>query len=197
MVATPERTQLSNPIGRRYHKVDGYDKVVGTAQFGADYNAPGTLYGKVVRSPHAHARIVSIDTSAAERLTGVKAVVTALDFPSTVSGDVDTGEVEIGIVYLANLVMARRKVLFQGHPVAAVAASDPHIAEAAAALVKVEYEVLPPVTDPVAAMSPDAPLLHEGLLARSLSGASDKPSNISTHLEAQRGDVGRDIARLI
>ncbi len=205
MVATPERTGTgslapdqvrgrddgngAHAIGRRYDKVDGYEKVVGAAQFGADFTAPGMIYGKVVRSPHAHARIVKIDTSAAEKMPGVLAVVTAADFPSTVSGDVDTGEVEIGIVYLANLVMARRKALFQGHPVAAVAATDPHIAEQAAAAVKVEYEQLPVVTDPIAAMAPGAPLLHEGLVARSLSGKSDRPSNISTHLEAQRGDV--------
>jgi CO/xanthine dehydrogenase Mo-binding subunit len=192
MVANPAQKAgqpvISTAFGARYEKVDGYEKVTGVAQFGADYLAPGMLHGKFVRSPHAHARIVRIDTAEAEKLPGVHAVITAADFPATVSGDVDTGEVEIGIVYLANLVMARRKVLFQGHPVAAVAASDPHIAEQAAALVKVEYEVLPPVTDPVEAMSPAAPLLHEGLIARSLSGKADRPSNISTHLEAQRGD---------
>ena len=188
MVATPERTNFKN-FGQRYVKVDGLEKVLGVSQFGADFTAQGTLYGKIVRSPHAHARIINIDTSAAEKLLGVMAVVTAADFPPAVSGDLDTGEVEIGIQYLANLVMARRKVLFQGHPLAAVAATDPHIAEEAARLIKVEYEVLPPVTDPIEAMSPSAPLLHEGLVARSLSGADKKPSNISTHLEAQRGDV--------
>ena len=194
MVATPEWTQstggdVRSNFGRRYDKVDGLDKVTGVAQFGADFTAQGTLYGRIVRSPHAHARIVKIDTSEAEKLPGVMATVTAGDFPPSVSGDLDTGEVEIGIQFLANLVMARRKVLFQGHPVAAVAATGQHTADEAAGLIKVEYEVMPPVTDPVDAMAPDAPLLHEGLVARSLSGADKKPSNISTHLEAQRGDV--------
>ncbi|MEX0927606.1 MAG: xanthine dehydrogenase family protein molybdopterin-binding subunit [Dehalococcoidia bacterium] len=195
MVATPERIHRAEDSSKyrhfneRYEKVDGFAKVTGVAQFGADFTAPGSLYGKVVRSPHAHARIVSIDTSEAEALPGVHAVCTAEDFPCEVSGDLDTGEVEIGVQFLANLMMGRRKALFEGHPVAAVAASDPHIAEEAASLVKVEYEVLEPVTDPVEAMAPDAPLLHEGLIARSLSGPADRPSNIAAHLEAGMGDV--------
>jgi xanthine dehydrogenase molybdenum-binding subunit len=124
-------------FGKRYRKIDGDEKVTGRAVFGADYTAPGSLFAKFVRSPHAHARIVSIDTSFAEALPGVEAVCTAADFPSDVSGDVDTGEVEIGIQFLANLIMGRRKALFEGHPVAAVAATDIHIAEEAARLVKV------------------------------------------------------------
>jgi len=205
MVATPERTgktQLRRnsdglefrQFGKSYGKVDGIEKVTGEAVFGADFTAHGTLYGKIVRSPHAHARIKSIDTSAAEKLPGVRAVCTAADFPKAVSGELDTGEVEIGVQFLANLMMARVKALFEGHPVAAVAATDPHIAEEAARLVKVDYEVLPPVTDPIEAMAEDAPLLHEGLIARSLSGSGDKPSNITTHLEAGRGDVSKGFA---
>ncbi|MDP6667792.1 MAG: molybdopterin-dependent oxidoreductase, partial [Dehalococcoidia bacterium] len=181
-------------LGKRYRKVDGPEKVTGRAVFGADFTAQGSLFGKIVRSPHAHARIVSIDTSAAEATPGVEAVCTAADFPSEVSGDVDTGEVSIGIQYLANLIMGRRKVLFEGHPVAAVAATDVHIAEEAARLVKVEYEVLAAVTDPIEAMAPDAPLLHEGLLATSLSGTADEPSNIANHAEGGRGDVEKGFA---
>lgn len=181
-------------FGKRYRKVDGAEKVTGRAVFGADFTAPGSLFGKIVRSPHAHARIVSIDTSAAEAMPGVEAVCTAADFPSDVSGDVDTGEVAIGIKFLANLIMGRRKVLFEGHPVAAVAATDIHVAEEAARRVKVEYEVLPAVTDPIEAMSPDAPLLHEGLMATSLSGSADEPSNIAGHMEGGRGDVEKGFA---
>ncbi len=181
-------------FGHSHEKVDGAEKVTGRAQFGADFTLPGSLHGVVVRSPHAHARIVSIDTSEAEKLPGVVAVCTAADFPSDISGDLDTGEVDIGIQFLANLMMARRKVLFEGHPVAAVAATDIHTAADAARLVKVEYEVLEPVTDPIEAMSADAPLLHEGLVARSLSGTGDRPSNISAHMEAGRGDVEKGFA---
>jgi len=181
-------------FGKRLRKVDGGDKVTGAAIFGADFTAKGSLHAKIVRSPHSHARIVSIDTSAAEALPGVEAVCTAADFPSDVTGDVDTGEVEIGIQFLANLIMGRRKALFEGHPVAAVAATDVHIAEEAARLVKVEYEVLPAVTDPIEAMSPDAPLLHEGLIATSLSGSADEPSNIAGHMEGGKGDVEKGFA---
>jgi len=181
-------------FGKRYRKVDGDDKVTGRAIFGADFTAQGSLFGKIVRSPHAHARIVSIDTSEAEAMPGVEAVCTAADFPSDVSGDVDTGEVEIGIQFLANLIMGRRKALFEGHPVAAVAATDIHIAEEAARSIKIEWEVLPAVTDPIEAMSPDAPLLHEGLIATSLSGSADKPSNIAGHMEGGKGDVEKGFA---
>ena len=183
-----------NQFGKRYRKVDGDEKVTGRAVFGADFTAQGSLFAKIVRSPHAHARILSIDTSEAEAMPGVETVCTAADFPSEVSGDVDTGEVEIGIQFLANLIMGRRKALFEGHPVAAVAATDIHIAEEAAKLVKVEYDVLPAVTDPIEAMSPQAPLLHEGLIATSLSGSADQPSNIAGHMEGGKGDVEKGFA---
>ena len=183
-----------NQFGKRYRKVDGDEKVTGRAVFGADFTAPGSLFAKIVRSPHAHARILSIDTSEAEAMPGVETVCTAADFPSEVSGDVDTGEVEIGIQFLANLIMGRRKALFEGHPVAAVAATDIHIAEEAAKRVKVEYDVLPAVTDPIEAMAPEAPLLHEGLIATSLSGSADQPSNIAGHMEGGKGDVEQGFA---
>ncbi len=202
MVATPDRTDYRqnsdgltfSQFGKRYVKVDGVPKVTGAAQFGADFTVPGILHGKIVRSPHAHARIISIDTSEAEAMPGVHAVCTAADFPSEVSGELDTGEVEIGVQFLANLMIGRAKVLFEGHPVAAVAASDIHTAEEAAERVKVEYEILEPVIDPVEAMAPEAPLLHEGLIARSLSGSGDSPSNISAHMDAGRGDVEKGFA---
>ena len=181
-------------FGDRHEKVDGYDKVIGRTKFGADFTAPGSLIGKIVRSPYAHARIKSIDTSEAEKMPGVAAVCTAADFPADVSGELDTGEVEIGVQYLANLMMARNKVLFEGHPVAAVAATDIHVADEAAKKIIVEYEVLEPVTDPIEAMAPDAPLLHEGLITRSLSGSADRPSNIAAHMEAGRGDVEKGFA---
>jgi xanthine dehydrogenase molybdenum-binding subunit len=195
---TPRRTNSDGltfkGFGKSHGKVDGLDKVTGRSQFGADFTLPGSLHGVIVRSPHAHARIVSIDMSEAEQLPGVLAVCTAADFPSDISGDVDTGEVDIGIQFLANLMMARRKVLFEGHPVAAVAATDAHVAADAARLVKVEYELLDTVTDPIEAMAVDAPILHEGLVARSLSGTGDRASNITAHIEAGRGDVEKGFA---
>ena len=147
MVGTADKITLS---GDRLPKVDALPKVTGTADFGADIDLPGLIQGKVLRSPHAHAKINSIDTSAAEALPGVEAVITGTDFPKIeASGSAGTGEVDISLRYLSELVIARDKVLFQGHPVAAVAARTPEIAEQATKLIKVDYEILTPVQDPV------------------------------------------------
>ena len=128
MVGTAEQINLS---GERLAKVDALPKVTGSAEFGADIDLPGLLQAKVLRSPHAHANIKSIDTTAAEALPGVEAVVTGADFPTIeASGSAGTGEVDISLRYLSELVIARGKVLFQGHPVAAVAARTADIAEA-------------------------------------------------------------------
>src|SRR3979490_271047 len=142
-------------VGTSPVKHDGIDKVTGRAKFCADLFLPGMLVGKILRSPHAHARIKSIDVSAAMRLPGVKAVVTRDDFPDlkpgTIGGD------------MSRNAMAREKALYDGHPVAAVAATSESIAKQALKLIKVEYEVLPHVIDPVDAMKPDAPILHDPL----------------------------------
>ena len=129
-------------IGQRTIRPDGADKVTGRAAFAADTNMPGMIWGKVLRSPHPHARIKSIDTSKAEALPGVKAVVSArdiVDFPIDKS-------VMLGIQdmrWMCRNVMAREKALFPGHPVAAVAATTEAIAAKACELIEVEYEVLP------------------------------------------------------
>ncbi|MDA1257789.1 MAG: xanthine dehydrogenase family protein molybdopterin-binding subunit [Chloroflexi bacterium] len=192
MVGTAEKITLS---GERLAKVDGLPKVIGTAEFGADIDLPGLLQAKVLRSPHAHARIKSIDTSAAEAFPGVEAVVTGKDFPDIMgAGSAGTGEVDISLRYLADLVIARTKTLFQGHPVAAVAARTAEIAEQAANLIKVEYEVLTPVQDPVEAMAPGAPLLHDDLVTKSIGGQADSPSNVALHVELGRGDVDAGFA---
>ena len=187
MVGTADKITLS---GDRLPKVDALPKVTGTADFGADIDLPGLIQGKVLRSPHAHAKINSIDTSAAEALPGVEAVITGTDFPKIeASGSAGTGEVDISLRYLSELVIARDKVLFQGHPVAAAAARTPEIAEQATKLIKVDYEILTPVQDPVEAMAPGAPLLHNDMLTKSIGGEADSPSNVALHVELGRGDV--------
>ncbi|MCH8236522.1 MAG: xanthine dehydrogenase family protein molybdopterin-binding subunit, partial [Chloroflexi bacterium] len=187
MVDIASRTPV---IGTAYPKIDGVDKVTGRARFGADIHLPGMLAGKILRSPHAHARIISIDTSAAEALPGVSAVITGADFPLLPPGTtVPIGALRLDLYRISRLVIAREKVLFEGHPVAAVAATSTAIADRAIGLIKVEYEVLPHVLDEVEAMSPDAPLLHDDLFTSGLDDTPEKPSNVALHLEMGRGDV--------
>ncbi len=174
---------LSNKwIGKRTIRPDGEDKVTGRAQYAADYSMPGQIYGKVLRSPHAHARILSIDTSKALALPGVKAVVTGKDF---VEFPVDKS-IMLGIQdmrWMARNVIAREKALFIGHPVAAVAASTLAIARQAIKLIKVEYEVLPWAIEIDDALKPDAPILHDHIKF------DGKPSNIASKLEHKLGDI--------
>ncbi|MCH8871039.1 MAG: xanthine dehydrogenase family protein molybdopterin-binding subunit [Chloroflexi bacterium] len=177
-------------IGRDTPKVDGVAKVTGRAVFGADVKLPGMLVGKVLRSPHAHAVIRSIDTSRAESLRGVRAVVTSQDFPELVIGQATArGTVTPRDAYLSQEVMARDKALFVGHAVAAVAAVSRDVAEKALALVNVQYDPLPHVLDARKAMESDAPLLHESLLTKTSDEMSEKPGNIAEHLVYARGDV--------
>src|SRR5689334_420637 len=145
-------------VGTRPIRPDGVDKVIGRAAFGADMTMPGMLWGKVLRSPHAHARIKSIDTSKAAALPGVKAVVTSADFPEIKSEEAFVGEGPMNFRDLSYNCMARGKVLYDGHAVAAVAATSPAIAEEAVELIEVEYEVLPHVIDVEDAMKPNAPI---------------------------------------
>jgi len=176
-------------IGTRPDRPDGVDKVTGRARYGADMNMQGQLTGRVLRSPHAHARIKSIDTSAAEKLTGVKAVVTAADFKDQPSEFVPAGEMLINYRDVVRNVMAREKVLFEGHPVAAVAATSPAIAREALRLIKVDYEVLPHVIDVVEAMKPGAPVLHEDLFTAGVDPAPKTASNIAKRVEFKLGDA--------
>lgn len=182
-------------IGQRVIRPDGVEKVTGRAIYGGDVKQPGLLYGKVLRSPHAHALIKRIDTSAALKLPGVKAVITGNDFAEAKNIDIATGEG--GVVnasYLSQNVMAHSKALYHGHAVAAVAATDIHIAEEAAALIKVEYEVLPPLLDVIAAMKDDAPPLLADLRTDELGEKGDKPTNTASHGQHARGDVDKAFA---
>jgi CO/xanthine dehydrogenase Mo-binding subunit len=167
-------------VGTSPVKHDGIDKVTGRAKFGADLFLPGMLVGKILRSSHAHARIKSIDTSAAEKLPGVKAVVTRADFPEIKAGTPD-GD-------MTRNAMAREKALYDGHPVAAVAATSESIAKAALKLIKVDYEILPHVIDPVEAMKPTAPILHEHVRTKGVKGA-DQPTNVIERLDLAMGDA--------
>jgi CO/xanthine dehydrogenase Mo-binding subunit len=176
-------------IGKRPLRPDGVEKVTGRAKFGADLFLPGMLVGKMLRSPHPHARIKSIDTSKAEALPGVKAVVTRDDFHDLASELVPAGEMMINYRDMVRTIMAREKVLYEGHPVAAVAATSASIASQALKLIEVEYEPLPHVIDVVEAMREDAPLLHEDLFTSGVEPPPDKPSNVAARVEFAIGDI--------
>ncbi|HEY2872083.1 MAG TPA: molybdopterin cofactor-binding domain-containing protein, partial [Reyranella sp.] len=176
-------------IGTRPDRPDGADKVTGRARFGADFNLPGQLIGKVLRSPHPHAVIKSIDTSKAEALAGVKAVVTAKDFPEQANLIVPTGEMQVNLRDITRNVMAREKVLYEGHPVAAVAAVSEAVARQALGLIKVEYKVLPHVIDVAEAMKPNAPVLHDTMITEGVKPPPTKASNIAKRIEFNKGDA--------
>ena len=171
-------------VGTRPIRPDGLDKVTGKAQFGADLTLPGMLFGKVVRSPHAHARILSIDTSTAESMLGVKAVITGSDFPDLAANGAHASDIDV-----ANNAIARDKVLYEGHVVAAVAATTRELAEAAAKAVDVSYEVLPHVLTVDEAMADNAPLLHENMMTKGVEPAPEQPSNIASRIVHERGDL--------
>jgi xanthine dehydrogenase molybdenum-binding subunit len=183
-------------IGTRPIRHDGADKVTGRAIYGNDLQLTGMLHGKIVRSPHAHARIKHIDTSAAERLPGVLAVVTAADLPDLKDKVADLGEGRVNLAHLGANVLAHKKVLYRGHAVAAVAAVNPHVAEEAARLINVEYQPLPSVTWVLDAMNANAPLLHEDVYTEDMTGhrTSDKPSNTSKYLQFEEGNVEQGFA---
>ncbi|MBT5571228.1 MAG: xanthine dehydrogenase family protein molybdopterin-binding subunit [Alphaproteobacteria bacterium] len=169
-------------IGQRTIRPDGAEKVTGSAAFAADTTMPGMIWGSVLRSPHAHARIKSIDTSKAEAHPGVKAVVTAADI---VDFPVDT-PVALGIQdmrWMCRNVMAREKALFHGHPIAAVAAMSEAIAAEACKLIEVDYEVLPHVIEIDDAIADGAPILHDFI------EFEGKPSNIAGTIEHTKGDI--------
>ena len=181
-------TQAANgnddAIGARMVRTDAVEKVTGSAVYAEDVRLPRMVYGALVRSTHAHARILSIDTSEAMSLTGARAVVTGRD--------IEMGY--YGYELHDQRVFALDKVRYLGEPVAAVAADTPDAARAAAALVKVEYEELPAVFDPEEAMLPDAPLVHEDPAAYQFDWESERKGNLCYKLEFGDGDVERGFA---
>jgi xanthine dehydrogenase molybdenum-binding subunit len=182
-------------IGTRPIRHDGADKVTGRAIYGSDVRMSGTVHGKILRSPHAHARIKSIDTTAAEKLPGVCAVVTGADFPDLKDKIANLGEGAVNLAHLSANVLAHRKALYKGHAVAAVAATNAHLAEEALKLIKVEYELLPSVTWVLDAMRDGAPLLHDNVVTNSMGKKADKPSNVPTHIHFEMGQVDEAFAR--
>ena len=195
-------TQQFDVVGSRPIRHDGADKVTGRAQYGADVQLPGILHAKILRSPHAHARIKSIDASRALAMPGVKAVVTSAELPKLSGKMADQSEgSEANLKFLSNNCLADDKVLYRGHAVAAVAATSVHLAEEALSLIDVEYEELPAVFDVYEAMKEDAPVLHERLLTISDNHqyiragglrADDDPgkgSNVGNHFLFEVGDL--------
>jgi carbon-monoxide dehydrogenase large subunit len=175
-------------IGKRTPKVDALAKATGKARFATDIYFPGMLWAKVLRSPHPHARILSIDTEKAKKLPGVKAVMTADDVL----------DAKYGALVLDMGIFARGKVRYLGESVAAVAAIDEDTASEALELIKVEYEELPSVFDPLEAMLPEAPIIHENLedyvtlfprTERAMTG------NINYHATIHRDNIEEGFAR--
>jgi CO/xanthine dehydrogenase Mo-binding subunit len=181
-------------IGTRPPRVDAPAKVTGQALFGTDIALPGMLHGKILRSPHAHARLLKLDTRRAETLPGVRAVVTAQDLPAAQDVTRQLGEGSVNYKYLCDNTLASDKVLYQGHAIVAVAAVDPHVAEQALHLIDVEYELLPAVVDVIEAAKPDAPLLHSHVRTQSLAGTGTAPSNVAAHQQMRKGDPERGFA---
>ena len=181
-------------VGTRPVRPDGVPKVTGAAKFGADYHLPGMLYGKVLRSPHAHARIRSIDTSRAAALPGVKAVMTGADLPDHPFQYIGPERLSVNFWHVTRNIMAREKALYEGHAVAAVAAISMSIANRALALIDVDYEVLPHVIDVEEAMAEDAPLLFEDMITRGVDPAPNRPSNVSKRVGFEIGDLDAGFA---
>ncbi|MCB2079251.1 MAG: xanthine dehydrogenase family protein molybdopterin-binding subunit, partial [Novosphingobium sp.] len=181
-------------VGTRPVRPDGVEKVTGKAIYSPDFVAPNMLQGAVLRSPHPHARIRSIDTKKAEALAGVKAIVTGADFPTLESLVMAVGESSSDIVHLSNNCMAKDKVLYEGHAVAAVAATSATVAREAIGLIDVEYEVLPHVLDLEEALADGAPILHEDNFTKGVDPKPDKPSNASMRVEMTAGDPDAALA---
>lgn len=158
----PETVSKLRVVGTTPIRPDGLDKVTGRAVFGDDIYMPGMLYGKVLRSPHAHARLKSIDTSKASELPGVYAVVTGAEFPKLDNAVLSLGEAgTVDMNDVTDNLIAKTKVFYDGHAIAAIAADNPHVAEEAVNLINVDYEILEPVMDVRSAMAEGAPILHK------------------------------------
>ena len=202
MVSTRKKSEKKyKVIGSRPVRPDGVDKVTGRAKYGADITLPGMLYGRVLRSPHAHAKINKIDTSKALALPGVKAVITHKDLPTAEDVALDLGETTSNLKWLCDKVLATEKALFHGHAVAAVAATDPHIAEDALHLIEVDYEVLPAVLSVHDAMDPKTPNIHENMktvdmLGRFQFGTTSETqiNNVASILDLELGDLEKGFA---
>ncbi len=187
-------TKQFKVVGTRPVRHDGADKVTGRALYGADLQLADLLHGAILRSPHAHARIKSIDTSKAEALPGVKAVAVSTDLPAPGDQVVDIGEGDTPLKYVRDNVLASDKVCYKGHAVAGVAAINVHVALEAVGLIEVDYELLPAVLTAPDAMRDDAPVLHEDLTTDELGEKTDKVSNVAKHFQFKLGDIEEGFA---
>ena len=192
MVATFEPKKDYKVVGTRPIRHDGYDKVTVKAIYGADIKLPGLIWGSVARSPHAHAKIISIDTTEAKKMDGVLAVITHEDMPKAENKMVDLGEGSVNFKWASEKLMANNKVIYKGQPVAAIAAIDRHVAEEAARKIFVEYEVLDSVTNVVDAMKENAPIILEDLIGDDL-GEKIHNTNMSEHIRHDFGDVEKSM----
>jgi len=167
-------------VGKPVPRLEGAEKVTGKTQYAADIDVPGALWAKILRSPLPHARVLKVDTSKAEKLPGVHAVISGADIPPVL----------VGLRMKDMPVLASDRVRYVGEPVAAVAADSPEIAEEALNLIDVEYEALPFVTDPVEAIRPGAPVLHDnpGAYLNAPERATELP-NVQSHGQWSNGDV--------
>ena len=188
MVATYDTKTDYKVVGKSPIRHDGLDKVTGRAVYGGDVKVPGLIWGDVIRSPHAHARIKSIDTSAAEAMDGVLAVLTHADFPVADEREISAGEDVVNLKRDQANVMADDKVHYTGHVVAAVAAIDRNTAQEAANKIKVEYDVLTNVSDVDTAMAEDAPIILESLVGDHL-GEDVPNTNIAKVFRHEFGDL--------
>ncbi|MCL0030525.1 xanthine dehydrogenase family protein molybdopterin-binding subunit [Dehalococcoidia bacterium] len=190
MVQTFEPKSNYKVIGSRPVRHDGFDKVTGRAIYGADVKLPGLIWGALARSPHAHAIVKSIDTSEAEKTPGVLGVITSKDMPETEDKMIDLGEGDENPRWTSNRLMASTKVIYRGHPVAAVAAADRYVAEEAAKKVKVEYEILPVHNDVDSALADQAEIIIDGMVGDDL-GEEVKNTNMALHERYDFGDVDK------
>ncbi|MBT5152625.1 MAG: xanthine dehydrogenase family protein molybdopterin-binding subunit [Gammaproteobacteria bacterium] len=186
--------QEFNYIGQRSIRPDGFDKVTGRAAYGADLTLPGMIWGKTLRSPHAHAKILSIDTSKAEAHPDVMSVATFKDFVTLQSESVAGTEGAAAVLDVARNCLADDKVLYHGHAIAAIAARTERAAKDALALIHVEYEVLPSVMDVEDAMKEGSPVLHDDMFTVGYDDKPSKASNIATRTEMKMGDVDAGFA---
>jgi len=167
-------------VGQSIPREEGPDKVTGQSVYAADVQLPGILWGKVLRSPFRHAKILSIDTSRAKQVSGVFAVITGRDLPDQ----------RVGRLLRDCPVLARERVLFVGEKVAAVAAETQEVAEEALLLIDVQYEELPSVLDPEEAMGDSAPVLHEDMLSyEGLPQPASQVKNVFAHNTWSKGDI--------
>ena len=187
MVATFEPRQEYRVIGTRPIRHDGYDKVTGRAIYGADVKMPGLVWGDVLRSPHAHALVKSVDTSEAEAMPGVLAVVTSADMPQLEGGVVDLGEGTVNFKWASDNILASDKVVYAGHVVAGVAALDRNTAQEAVNRIKVEYEALPSATNVDDALAEDGPIILPDLEGNDL-GEKVSSTNMAAHNRHEFGD---------